>query len=97
MPVSGLAESETSEQVLSDAVAEFGRVDTLGCNQALSGSDGAIGELTAVELNRHWAVDARVSPAAIAGVTVTIADQLTDTGTRVNTVNPGPVSRSSDL
>ena len=29
--------------------------------------------------------------AAIAGVTTTIADQLSDRGIRVNTVNPGPV------
>lgn len=29
--------------------------------------------------------------AAIAGVTMTIADQLADRGIRVNTVNPGPV------
>src|SRR5699024_12539142 len=29
--------------------------------------------------------------AALAGITVTIADQLADDGIRVNTVNPGPV------
>lgn len=31
------------------------------CNQALSGSDGAIGELSAADLDRHWAIDARAS------------------------------------
>lgn len=29
--------------------------------QALSGSDGAIGELSAADLDRHWAIDARAS------------------------------------
>lgn len=122
---------DTPEQVITAAVAEFGRVHALICNQALSGSDGPIGELTYADLDRHWAIDARASillaqafaaqhetgipgsivfltsgqglgpmpgevayaaaKAAIAGVTVTIADQLADIGIRVNTVNPGPV------
>ncbi len=126
-----LTEPGAPEQVVEAAVAEFGQVGALVCNQALTGSDGAIGELTATELDRHWAVDARASillaqafaachedgmlgsivfltsgqgkgpmpgevayaaaKAAIAGVTVTIADQLADRGIRVNTVNPGPV------
>ena len=54
-----LAEEGVPEHVIAAAVEEFGRVDALVCNQALSGSDGALGELTAVELDRHWAVDAR--------------------------------------
>lgn len=119
------------ERVLANTVAEFGRVDALVCNQALSGSDGPIGALTMADLDRHWAVNARASillaqafanhhrsgergsivfltsgqglgpmpeevaysaaKAAIAGITLTIADQLVDSGIRVNTVNPGPV------
>ena len=34
---------------------------SLTCNQALSGSDGALGALTGHELDRYWAVDARAS------------------------------------
>lgn len=34
-------------------------MDALVCNQALSGSDGGLGELTATELDQHWTVDAR--------------------------------------
>lgn len=126
-----LADPESAEQLIRAAVEAFGRVDALICNQALSGSDGAIGELNATNLDRHWAVSARASillaqafagrhdaaapgaivfltsgqglgplpgevayaaaKAAIAGVTVTIADQLAERGIRVNTVNPGPV------
>ncbi|MFF5985703.1 SDR family oxidoreductase [Prauserella flavalba] len=125
------AEPEAPQRVLDAAVAEFGHVDVLVCNHALSGADGPLGELSAVELDRHWAVDARSSillaqafanqhdgrpggvaifltsgqdlgpmpgevayaaaKAALAGVTVTLADQLADQGIRLNTVNPGPV------
>ncbi len=127
-----LGDPEAPERVIAAAVASFGPVHALVCNQALAGSDGAIGDLTATDLDRHWAVDARASillaqafadrfdggaggsivfmtsgqglgpmpgevayaaaKAAIAGVTLTIADQLADRGIRVNTVNPGPVA-----
>lgn len=119
------------ERTVAAAVEQFGHIDALICNQALSGSDGALGELSATDLDRHWAIDARASillaqafmaqhedgtpgtivfltsgqglgpmpgelayaaaKAAIAGVTMTLADQLADRGIRVNTVNPGPV------
>ncbi len=58
---SDLSEAEAPENLIAAAVAEFGILDALICNQALSGSDGALGELTAAELDRHWAVDARAS------------------------------------
>ena len=126
--------------VIERAVAELGRVDALVCNQASSGRDGGLEEITAADLDHHWAVDARASillaqafaaqegfvppavpdagrrrgaivfltsgqglgplpgeiayaaaKAAIAGVTLTISDELIDAGITVNTVNPGPV------
>lgn len=49
------------EALVDRAVAEFGRVDGLVCNQALSGSDGATGELDAAMLDRHYAVNTRTS------------------------------------
>lgn len=52
---------EAAEQVIAAAADAFGNVDALICNQALSGSDGAIGELSALDLDRHWAIDARAS------------------------------------
>lgn len=52
---------EAAEQVISAAAGEFGNLHALICNQALSGSDGAIGELSPVDLDRHWAVDSRAS------------------------------------
>ncbi|MEV5824321.1 SDR family oxidoreductase [Spirillospora sp. NPDC052242] len=126
-----LTEPGAPERVIDAAAAEFGHVDVLVCNHALSGEDGALGELSAADLDRHWAVDARscillaqafagrhdgrpggsivfmtsgqglgpmpgevayaAAKAALAGVTVTLADQLADRGIRLNTVNPGPV------
>ena len=126
-----LGDPEAPERVIATAIEAFGSVQALVCNQALAGSDGAIGDLSAADLDRHWAVDARASillaqafagrleegstgsivfltsgqglgpmrgevayaaaKAAIAGVTLTIADQLAERGIRVNTVNPGPV------
>lgn len=56
-----LTEPHAPEQVIAAAASEFGRIDVLICNQALSGSDGALGELTVMDLDRHWAVDARAS------------------------------------
>src|SRR5699024_98561 len=42
-----LTEPGAPHQVVTTAATEFGRVDALICNQALSGSDGPIGELNA--------------------------------------------------
>lgn len=56
-----LSEPDAPDQVIAAAVEAFGRVDALICNQALTGSDGAIGELSAADLDRHWMVDARAS------------------------------------
>ena len=56
-----MTEPEAPEQVIAAAVGAFGRIDALVCNHALSGTDGAIGELSVSDLDRHWAVDARAS------------------------------------
>lgn len=56
-----LAVPESAAQVVDLAVSEFGRVDALVCNQAMSGADGSLREVTAADLDRHWAVDARAS------------------------------------
>lgn len=52
---------DAAEQVIATAAAELGSLHGLICNQALSGSDGAMGELNATDLDRHWAIDARAS------------------------------------
>jgi 3-oxoacyl-[acyl-carrier protein] reductase len=49
------------EALVGRAVTEFSRVDGLVCNQALSGNDGAVGELDAGMLSRHYAVNTRTS------------------------------------
>ncbi len=40
-------------------MAEFGRLDILVANHALSGSDGTLDEIDAAMLDAHWAVDTR--------------------------------------
>lgn len=121
---------KTAGELVASAITEFGSVHALVCNQALTGADGELDELTAEDLDRHWWVDARASillaqafathhehgkrgsivflssgqelgpmpripyaaaKAALAGVTLTISEQLADRGIRVNAVNPGPV------
>ncbi|TCP53539.1 3-oxoacyl-[acyl-carrier protein] reductase [Tamaricihabitans halophyticus] len=54
-----LAEPDAPRQLMDLAVQEFGHIDALVCNHALSGSDGPLGALSAVELDRHWAVNTR--------------------------------------
>lgn len=56
---SDLSEAEGPDNLLAAAKEALGTIDALICNQALSGSDGALGELRAVELDRHWAVNGR--------------------------------------
>ncbi|MBC3192846.1 SDR family oxidoreductase [Pseudonocardia sp. C8] len=126
-----LSDPAEPRRVVEAARDVAGPLDLLVANQALSGSDGPLGDL-GEELDRHWAVDARASillaqafaavhddarpggvivmmtsgqalgpmpgevayaaaKAAVAGVTLTLADQLADRRIRVNTVNPGPV------
>lgn len=63
-PVAGvhadLADPAAPQRLLDAARELSGPVDLLVANQALSGSDGPLGELSE-ELDRHWAVDARAS------------------------------------
>lgn len=49
------------ERVMKEVLKNCGHVDALVCNHALSGSDGALGELTADMLDKHWAVNTRSS------------------------------------
>lgn len=56
-----LADPEAPEKLFEATAAQFTTVDGLVCNQALSEADGALGELTAAELDAHWAIDARAS------------------------------------
>ncbi|WP_328811959.1 SDR family oxidoreductase [Rhodococcus sp. NBC_00297] len=56
-----LADPGAPEQLIATAHSAFGGIDALVCNQALSGFDGALGELTADDLDRHRAVNTRTS------------------------------------
>ncbi|MDO4242350.1 MAG: SDR family oxidoreductase [Actinomyces sp.] len=48
-------------RVIEAAVEHLGGVDALVCNQASSGRDGRLEDLSAADLDHHWAVDARAS------------------------------------
>lgn len=56
-----LADPSEPRRVIETATEAFGRVDGLVANQAMSGSDGQLGEVTAADLDEHWAVNARAS------------------------------------
>lgn len=49
------------EELFEKIVEECGQIDGLVCNHALSGSDGALGELTAEMLDKHYAINTRSS------------------------------------
>lgn len=52
---------DAAGELVAAVISEFGSLDGLVCNQALTGADGELDELTAEDLDRHWAVDARAS------------------------------------
>ena len=54
-----LAEVDAPRRVVAAAVAEFGHVDILVANHALSGRDGRLPEVDAAMLDAHWAVNTR--------------------------------------
>ncbi|GAA0963711.1 SDR family oxidoreductase [Actinocorallia libanotica] len=56
-----LGEAGTSQAVVDAAVARFGHVDVLVCNQARSGGDGPLLELDAERLDGHWRVNTRAT------------------------------------
>lgn len=56
-----LADPAGPAQVMQAATSALGPIDALVCNQALSGHDGPLGDLTAAQLDQHWAVNTRAS------------------------------------
>jgi 3-oxoacyl-[acyl-carrier protein] reductase len=54
-----LADPTEPARLIDTVVQEFGRLDILVANHALSGSDGTLDEIDAAMLDAHWAVDAR--------------------------------------
>lgn len=62
-----LRDAEAVEPLLDEAFALTGRLDILVCNQAMSGSDGSIFDMTAPRLDAHWQANARASLLLTAG------------------------------
>ncbi|CAM5408042.1 3-ketoacyl-ACP reductase [Streptomyces canarius] len=53
-----LADPTEPARLVATAVKEFGRLDILVANHALSGSDGALDDIDAAMLDAHWRLDA---------------------------------------
>ncbi|OYO05079.1 3-ketoacyl-ACP reductase [Enemella evansiae] len=56
-----LADPEAPARLISEAAAVTGSLDILVANQARSGGDGSILDMTADRLDGHWAVNARAT------------------------------------
>lgn len=56
-----LAEVAATDHLFAAAAEAFGHVDILICNQARSGGDGNLGELSPAQLDGHWQVNARAT------------------------------------
>ncbi|MGW2029365.1 SDR family oxidoreductase [Streptomyces sp. NPDC001356] len=54
-----LADRTEPARLVDTVIEEFGRLDILVANHALSGSDGTLDDIDAAMLDAHWAVDTR--------------------------------------
>lgn len=71
-----LRDAGAIEELLDAATALTGAIDILVCNQAMSGSDGTIFDMTADRLDAHWAANARASLLLTAGLARRLRDLL---------------------
>lgn len=55
------AEDDGPASVVRRAAEAFGHLDILVCNQAVSGHDGTLAEVTIADLELHWRVNARAT------------------------------------
>lgn len=62
-----LRAAESIEPLLEAASALSGRLDIVVCNQAMSGGDGTIFDMTADRIDAHWQANARASLLLTAG------------------------------
>nr|WP_314843113.1 SDR family oxidoreductase [uncultured Microbacterium sp.] len=63
-----LRDADEVEPLLDAASALTGRLDIVVCNQAMSGDDGSIFDMTAERLDAHWQANARASLLLTAGL-----------------------------
>lgn len=63
-----LRDAATIEPLLDAASALTGRLDILVCNQAMSGGDGSIFDMTADSLDAHWQANSRATLLLTAGL-----------------------------
>lgn len=75
------------EPLLDAAWSLSGRLDIVVCNQAMSGGDGSIFDMTAERLDAHWQANARASLLLTAGVARRIRTELG--GAATPTARPG--------
>lgn len=92
-----LRDAATIEPLLDAASALTGRLDILVCNQAMSGGDGSIFDMTADSLDAHWQANARATLLLTAGLARRRRDEL-DGAERVapqDAARPGDRIRSA--
>jgi 3-oxoacyl-[acyl-carrier protein] reductase len=56
-----LSSPTAPSELVAAAVAEYGHIDILVCNHALTGHDGPLAAMTADILDAHWAINTRSS------------------------------------
>ncbi len=83
-----LRDPSAIEPVLSAAAALTGRLDILVCNQAMSGGDGSIYDLTADAYDAHWQTNARATLLLTAGFARRVRARLGDDTTEAH-ARPG--------
>ncbi|MFB4348910.1 SDR family oxidoreductase [Microbacterium sp. CR_7] len=88
-----LRDPATIDPLLDAASALTGRLDILVCNQALTGGDGSIFDMTPERLDAHWQTNARTSLLLTAGLARRRRTELG--GAEVEVARPG--DRVADL
>ncbi len=86
-----LRDAASIPRVITAAQALTGRLDILVCNQALSGDDGSILDMTAERLDAHWQTNARSTlllTQAFAALHAPAADPGRQPGERIGRTGP---------
>ncbi len=85
-----LREADAAEHVVGVALGLTGRLDVLVCNQARSGGDGGVLDMTPDRLDGHWTTNARSTLLLTAAFARTRADDPSEATRRPGERRTGP-------